>query len=60
MKNTSVIRIGLALLLVAGAAPTLTTAPLDPSNSSRTRVSIVDTKWRLNGDVTYPGAKAEF
>ncbi len=59
MKTTRVIRIGLALLLVAGAAPTLTAAPVTTSNSSRTRVSIADGQWRLNGAVTYRGAKAE-
>ena len=59
MKNTSVIRIGLPLLLVAGIAPTLTAAPPDPSNSPRTRVTIAEGKWQLNGKVTYPGARAE-
>ncbi len=38
----------------AGAA-----SPQTPPAAGETRVSIVDGKWYINGDVTYPGTKAE-
>jgi len=51
--------IAVALLLFAGSVATSTTAPLNPGASPGARVSIRDGKWRLNGEVTYLGAKAE-
>ena len=45
-------------IIASAAVAVLLSAPLS-AGSEKTRISVADSRWRLNGRVTYPGTRAE-